>query len=101
MERSIYAKAIDVIHERGWGKGTRWGRPKESVCLEEAIETAAGRTAEIREAVSALVQAVGRRSFLWNDAPERTKEDVILLLEYADAGELETWSKLYGSDAEA
>ena len=112
-EPSIYAKAIDVIHDRGHHKGQYEGWPAGHgpVCADGAIRVACHGTphssvhsgcsgACIRSSVR-LDHSVGTAIMCWNDAPERTKEDVILLLKYADAGELPTWKALYGPGAEA
>ena len=101
-DRTVYARAIDVIDERGWSQG----RDVSGLCLVEAVWVAARSDEERRDALDALGRATRpstrRLSFLhgWNDAPGRTKEDVLTLLKFADADELTTWSELYGPGSE-
>lgn len=84
-EPSIYAKAIEVIREKGWAHSPY----DNGVCLVQALGDS--------EAADELSQATGCYPvWEWNDVPKRTVEDVLLLLKYADAGELDTWRKLYG-----
>lgn len=97
-EPSIYAKAIELIYAEGWYHGgTNVGE-----CL--VTSTTKRQTPEgTSQTLAPLVAAVGCNGMgglmRWNDAPERTLEDIVLLLKYADAGELETWRELYGPDA--
>jgi hypothetical protein len=100
-ERSIYAKAIDIIADRGWWQdpdtedpygGTG---PGGEVCINRALIATAHPCA--KEAVERLTLAIGFGPTDWNDAPERTLEDVVLLLKYADADELDTWKSIYGA----
>lgn len=109
-EPSIYAKAIDVLNERGWNQGDPYEVFPDggSVCLGTAIGLATGckyafceseAHPDLAAAFRLLTGVLGQHVQTWNDATERTKEDVILLLKYADAGELETWKALYGDEA--
>ncbi len=92
MTDNPYLRAIEIIKERGWYQGGPVG-PDESVCIGEST-TRAGvkdgyhdeRLVEAVEYVASIptnswASPVGR----WNDAPERTIEDVYLALKYAAA----------------
>lgn len=101
-EPSIYAKAIDVLLRDGWAPGGMVDSEDGGACAWLALQRADASFAAKDTADRELIRIFGGivAVFRWNDAPERTKEDVILLLKYADAGELETWKSLYGPDAE-
>ena len=109
-EPTIYAEAIEVIYRLGWTQGELLDAGTGSVCITGALNTACHGTpmpcvvdrhdhfADGWFEGAALDAVIGCGSVeAWNDAPERAVEDVILLLKYADAGELQTWRGLYGS----
>lgn len=79
---NLLLKAAAVIERQGWCQnsiGTLDGR----VCLEGAINVAAGMTpGNLIVGVPALalrrvVRALGESAFMWNDRPERTKDEVV------------------------
>ncbi len=109
-EPSTYAKAIDVIQRRGWTQGVLMDTETGAVCALGALYVAChggpwscqtdghDHFADGWFDQLSLQEATGCTSVDgWNDAPDRTVEDVILLLKHADAGELDTWRKLYQS----
>lgn len=82
---NIYETAIDILNERGWTQGVV-RNAKGEVCLIGALGIATGRIATNNGYCSAL-ETCGRKLGIpvgsvitWNDAPERSKEDVILIL---------------------
>ncbi len=100
-EQNIYERAIEVLHERGWTQLDHGSSEAGPVCLAGAAALACGlsdpndwcpRLGEFEE----LLRTVVPGPAMWNDAPERTKEDVVTLLKFAAADELDTWKKLYG-----
>jgi hypothetical protein len=87
--REILEEAIKLIQERGWFQ-KRLGKPGQ-VCLGLAIARTSGSGPEKLEALLLLRTIISQipdnrppGSFYsivdWNDAPGRTKEDVVGLL---------------------
>lgn len=107
-ERSIYAKAIDVLHERGHTKFRLEDDATGAVCLNGALNKACHGSSQFNHSsrspgkcwtgsqYDVLEEAIGHDPAVWNNRAERTLEDVVLLLKYADADELDTWKQLYG-----
>ena len=83
----VLSKARDVLAERGWGQGELVG-PSGAVCLMEALFRADEKVLVAEErwpVINAVEVAVGIPASTWhdgtdlprwNDAPERTYEDV-------------------------
>ena len=102
MVANPFLKAIDVLKERGWvPKAGQVG----ALCMVNALETVVGidGVLDLREPFASGVEAVAgfrpdrfSEFFRWNDAPERTEEDVILALKHAagawDASHAEEWT---------
>lgn len=97
-ERTFYSEAAKLIAKRGWwqeeeptdegGEG-----PQGQLCINRALIAVAPSQAP--DAIVELGLILGQESSAWNDSPERTEEDVHLLLKYAAADELETWRANY------
>lgn len=86
-----YLRAIEIIKERGWWQGDLYG-PNEERCLLGAVPISAD--ADFSRRLAAAVGEVApfpparhcvNLIVAWNDAPERTIEDVYLALKYAAA----------------
>lgn len=101
--RDIRERAARLIEERGWHQGN-WKGSDGSLCLEAALWIAAGvRDPEklhdqwppiVREIDAEIKQELGlagpnfppERSLApWNDAPKRTKEEVLAALRGPEA----------------
>lgn len=73
---NVFARAAEIIEKRGWCQGGI-GMHGKRVCAFWAIEFAGGATmAHIRK----MNAATGMSIAAWNDAPGRTKEEVIAVL---------------------
>jgi hypothetical protein len=87
----VLRKAAEVIEEFGWIQG-EYGGADEGYCVDGAIQCAA-HGAYDRFLARSLLCGYLRASWLplWNDAPERTKDQVIAALRAAaerpEAGE--------------
>lgn len=109
--KDIYNKAVDVIEELGWAQGQLGGRQREYDMRGNKIDAACCAVGAIRQAAQDItgttgLSAYGSISLLrhaleemidfkpddfivrasitrWNDAPGRTKEEVIELLRKA------------------
>lgn len=81
----VIREARNVLFERGWHKGSMYG-PGQSGCLLTALGVAAvGGQEQIPLALRAIHEAgVSRCIPLWNDAPSRTFDDVIDMLDKAE-----------------
>lgn len=91
-----YRRAIAIIRERGWHQGTLSGL-SGGVCVLGALLAAGHQQCymdrRLRAAVALLCGPLPDRSSAWpmhpvarwNDAPERTIEDVVLALKHAAA----------------
>ena len=81
--RDVLLKAVDIIEDMGWWQGNLIG-PHGERCVAEAIAEADSMVAP--DAYAALRQHLGigpDDQFAighWNDAPERTQEEVIAAL---------------------
>ena len=80
-------RAAEIIRERGLYKGD-YGTPGEPRCVLGALREAAGDETGFatEEAASCLMSHLGREALcpsLWNDAPERTADDVVAALQAA------------------
>ncbi len=82
---TLLLKAADVIERQGWCQnyiGTYHGQ----VCLEGALNVAAGRDPKrdlvgvVGVAAHRIRRAVGKCAYHWNDAPGRTKDEVVAKL---------------------
>jgi hypothetical protein len=87
----VLRKAAALIRERGWHRGD-WVSSCGGLCADAAINVAAGSEADRYNAASYAARLVlqSRVGFLWdwNDAPSRTKDEVIAaLLAAADKAE--------------
>lgn len=90
---ALLRAAAAVIRERGWWKGSNEG-PEGQVCLFGAINVAAGGDPEgngfhpplqaaLLCACDILEGTVEGDVDVWNDAPQRTVDEVLALLEGA------------------
>lgn len=88
-EAQVFDRAIDVLHERGWHQGSYRDPDTGAVCIIGAISTASrGSAHPMTGREWSLIATVYRHLGLhgiagvapWNDAPERTVEDVFLAL---------------------
>jgi len=81
-----YLKAIEVIEQKGWCKGHLQNTQGE-VCMAGAIQIATFNNASLqKKALNLMHKTLGILISKWNDAPERTKGEVIAKLkeiEYA------------------
>lgn len=86
----VCRKARDVLAERGWGQGPpSFFRASQSqsgrVCAAGALLIAADYNfALYGTAWDACTKIVGEDVPIWNDAPERTYEDVVLAMKHAE-----------------
>lgn len=89
----VLSRARDVLAERGWHQGGYTNRRTGAVCLYGAVNVARGVAVnsaepESRRLASLVLVADGFDDPLniggWNDAPERTYEDVIFALKHAE-----------------
>jgi len=74
--------AADLLEREGWIQGA--ATAPEGYCVEGAIEAVTGQSVALvsprddaSDAESALRRIVGRRAYQWNDAPGRTKPEVL------------------------
>ncbi len=75
-----YLKAIEIIEQRGWCQG-RLTNPKGEVCITGAIQIATYQSLELQgHTLNLLHKNLGTIISKWNDAPERTKGEVIAKL---------------------
>ena len=89
----VLAAARGLIEERGWVQGLFRG-PEGQICAREALNVACDRSLRRhlfdRFSTGALRDVIGT-SFLgvcgWNDAPGRTKQEVLAAFETAEANE--------------
>ncbi|MGW7087612.1 DUF6197 family protein [Streptomyces sp. NPDC054871] len=104
----VYQQAADVIRANGHYKGAYWGRPETGVGIEYAASecpvcavgalsvAVTGSPVPQADEVDPVIIAFASRMFgpvnaeaavvrlaAWNDAPERTPDDVIAALENA------------------
>ena len=71
-----YLKAIEVLEQRGWCKG-HLSNSKGEVCMAGAIQIATSTNAPLRdETLNLMHTTLGTLISKWNDAPERTKDEV-------------------------
>ncbi len=102
MSENPYLRAIEVIKERGWWQGD-WEGPNGEVCISESLRVAGAfpsTVSRLQRAMCVVGPAPGRLRFGpadWNDAPERTIEDVYLALKLAAAD----WDAEHGAGREA
>lgn len=97
---TVYSRAADIIREQGWWDGTRSTsvneRGGQTRCLRQSLKDAAVemRLSQVDTFSPVYPKLGGKQSARpdpvagWNDAPERTVEDVLLLLKelHVEAG---------------
>lgn len=93
--KQILRKALRRLEEPGvWGQGLRGHsagtRSLETCCIAEAIEEVSGASPERSQAYELIRRAAGLErcgaSLVdWNDAPERTLDDVLKAVRLAKA----------------
>jgi len=74
----VINNAADLIEQRGLWKGGEGYTAGAETCVTLALDEAAGR--DIRrfsESLNVMSDAVGGQLIRWNDAPERTREEVV------------------------
>ena len=75
-----YLKAIEIIEQRGWCKG-HLSNAQGEVCMAGAIQIATFNNASLQnKTLDLLHETLGILISKWNDAPERTKGEVIAKL---------------------
>jgi hypothetical protein len=93
MTNNPYLRAIDIIKERGWWQGG-WQGPNGEVCIAESLRLAGASPSNFGPTLRLAMNAAVPLSTLpgvqtgagdWNDAPERTVEDVYFALKLAAA----------------
>lgn len=77
LDRNPWAKAADLIEERGWIKGTEVNERGE-VCIEGAVRLCAPQPGD--GAIYREVVAYRQHGASWNDADERTADEVLAWL---------------------
>ena len=84
----ILSGAADLIEAKGWCQGMAVDEVG-GVCMGRAIFDAAGMhervwvwdaSVPIQQAIDAVAQEIGDSPAPWNDAPGRTKEEVVTAL---------------------
>lgn len=91
IDKAIFAKAADIIEERGWYQGWFYNIQKGCdgpVCLLGAVNVACGREPDVSNVADtdavdkAVRRKLKRRVFAanWNDRDGRTKEQVVNML---------------------
>lgn len=84
QERQDILNAADYIREHGWCQGTMMSLGGQ-VCIFGALTAVLG--GRMLSARAFLDKALGMPAHWWNDAPGRTKEEVIAKLEEIGWGE--------------
>ncbi len=83
MSDTVYSRALEILHERGWHQGGYVG-DDGSVCITNALALAADSIAEYLASCGAIEEGADVLSLpAWNDKPERTFEDIALALKQA------------------
>jgi hypothetical protein len=87
MSAATLRRAAQIVRERGWTQG-RYEEEDGRMCVEGAMSLAHGYQApagncDVVADLFALRQVTLENVVDWNDAPERTAEDVIAALEAA------------------
>lgn len=80
-EAEVYREAASLIRKHGWVQESD-GNVVVGFCTESAVERAAEYN-NVQVCFKRLFGLCGRLPFGWNDAPHRTVEDVLTLLEQA------------------
>lgn len=85
VERDTLLKAADRIERDGHHKGSAYDPvSRNRFCLVGAITMEAGHHDIFRAAAKLFESHLGRHDIVaWNDAPERTKEEVVSALRAA------------------
>ncbi len=85
----VLYKAIDILHERGWTQDV-YENAEGNVCSLGAIDSArmdldlSTSESGADDPIEALEEIIGYQDVPeWNDAPERTFEDVLLAFKTA------------------
>jgi hypothetical protein len=90
---SVFLRAIDVINERGWGKGKYDNRDTGEVCLIGACAAAADMSPGDWETTRAWCTLAAVTPNKWptgyNDSVAKSKEDIINILQKAHEYECE------------
>jgi len=75
-----YLKAIEIIEQKGWCQGKLMNNQGE-VCMAGAIQMATYQSVALQgKALKLMHKTLGTLISRWNDAPERTKDEVIAKL---------------------
>src|SRR5882672_7894855 len=75
-----YLKAIEIIEQRGWCRG-KLVNGRGEVCMAGAIQVATTESYKLQQrALNLMHSTLGTFISKWNDAPERTKNEVIAKL---------------------
>jgi len=85
---TVYSRAAERIRQRGWVQDVGRG-PDGEACLVRALSEAGQSLVGPLLAIKAhLGLGVGDALVRWNDAPERTVEDVLMVLKemHVEAG---------------
>lgn len=73
------SRTIRLLRNRGWRQGG-YGMPHGPYCLQGAIIQANCEICDTHSIQHQLSARLGTKISQWNDAPERTLDDVIALL---------------------
>jgi len=74
-----FQKAAKLIKKQGWIQNQNRG-PKGERCILTAIEDSLEKEESLHDYIDVLGHELGFRPHHWNDAPTRTKEEVVALL---------------------
>jgi hypothetical protein len=88
VSETVYSKALDLLRKDGW---RQVGGPPEGRCVVSSLLAVADDLAVATAAVQTVARHVGVAQSVasafalgdWNDAPERSFEDVALVLKQA------------------
>lgn len=77
----VINKAADLIDERGlWKSNVAEYLPNGPLCVVLALDEVAGPIREFGKAIDLMDARVGGDLIGWNDAPERTKDEVVAMM---------------------
>jgi hypothetical protein len=79
---NVFDRAIEILNERGWIIGTVSG-PNGETCMMGAVEFATSDLDEYRDYEEIIKRVVGPDPVMWNDDPNRSKDEVIEALRKA------------------
>ena len=82
--KEVLDKAADLLSVNKWGRGYAESRPKDTMCLMEAVDTATGGDIDMYyEAERVIYDLLGQPTTVWNDEVAKSKRQVISVLRKA------------------